>query len=96
MAFYATLTSTIIVLIFGGLKTDYTLNLILMAIIGGSIGIWFQNYLYQKTGRQAYIVFLLDVTIAFSATLIPIMEIPAIIRRSAKGSDILATASYCP
>ena len=41
MAFYSTLTSTILVIIFGGLSVDYTVNLIILAIIGSIVGIWF-------------------------------------------------------
>ena len=96
MAFYATLTSTIIVLIFGGLKFDYTLNVIILAVLGGIVGIWFQNYLFRVTGREAYIVAFLDFAIFFCAIAIPAMSFPAIFRREDRGIDIWEAQSYCP
>jgi hypothetical protein len=41
MAFYSTLASTILVLIFGGLSGDYTINLIFLVVVGSVVGIWF-------------------------------------------------------
>ena len=78
LAFYATLTSTAVVIIFGLLNFPYALVSLFMALIGSIIGINLQNYMVEKTGRPSLITWCLAFITLFCLVLIPISAFPRI------------------
>lgn len=91
MAFYATLASTIVVMVFGGLNYSYALNLIILSLIGSPIGSNLGMYMVKKYGRMSIIVILLTLCILFCVVLIPVISYPKIIEQHHKGVDFIET-----
>ncbi len=96
LAFWSTVTSTVVVIIFGLLNYSYALLSILMAVIGAVIGINLQNYMVARTGRASLITWCLAFIMVFCLVLIPIDAFPKIADQKAKGIDIMETHGYCP
>jgi uncharacterized membrane protein YfcA len=78
-AFYSTITSTLIVIINGGMHFDYAIIAIIMAVIGAFAGMKAQNIMIEATGRPSLMVFLLAFCIAFCMILIPVDAIPELV-----------------
>ena len=73
---------------------EYCAYVSLMTIIGSCLGLFFQQYMLEKTGRPSYSVFVFTLCIMMVVVSTVGLNIPIVIQQSDNGT-LWQTGDYC-